>query len=45
MGMAHVGLVHCDPYECKVKRFPPLRGTYQKEALARGATFSFMLQP
>ena len=22
MGVAHVGLVHCDPCECKVKGFP-----------------------
>ena len=41
MGVAHVGLVHCDPCKCKLKislQFPPLRGIYQKEALARDAT-------
>ena len=45
MGVAHVGLVHRDPCECKVKgffsmRFPPLRvQCIKEEALARGATF------
>ena len=33
MGVAYVGLVHCDPCECKVKDFyavPSMRGMYQR---------------
>ena len=41
MDVVHVGLVHCDPCECKVKGFhavSSIERNVSKEALARGAT-------
>ena len=41
MDVAHDGLVHCDPCECKVKGFfavSSIERNVSKEALAKGAT-------
>ena len=39
MGVAHVGLVHCDPASARLKafvRFPPLKGMYQIGGTCKG---------
>ena len=35
MGVAHVGLVHCDPCECKVKDFPAVSSIEKNESKRR----------
>ena len=46
MGVVHIGLVHRDPCECKVKGFravSSIERNVSKEALARGATTYFLM--